>query len=108
MQTFNLLSRYASVIRFVALTEYTVFPGSSSPFAAGSLCISLIGVSYTAVQVGMSFASSICMPNLNSTFKGIVDTAARTILENLDRIPDKDIHTKITIMCYDVFSISSP
>jgi protein transport protein SEC24 len=32
----------------------------------------------------------------------MVATATRTILENLDRIPDEDERTKIAIICYDV------
>lgn len=32
---------------------------------------------------------------------GMVATATRTILENLDRIPDEDERTKIAIICYD-------
>lgn len=32
----------------------------------------------------------------------MVATATRTILENLDRIPDEDDRTKIAIVCFDV------
>jgi len=32
----------------------------------------------------------------------MVATATRTILENLDRIPDEDERTKVAIICYDV------
>ena len=32
----------------------------------------------------------------------MVATATRTILENLDRIPDEDERTKIAIICFDV------
>lgn len=32
----------------------------------------------------------------------MVATATRTIMENLDRIPDEDERTKIAIICYDV------
>ena len=32
----------------------------------------------------------------------MVATATRTILENLDRIPDEDGRTKVAIICYDV------
>ncbi len=32
----------------------------------------------------------------------MVATATRTILENLDRIPDEDDRTKIAIICFDV------
>lgn len=31
----------------------------------------------------------------------MVATATRTILENLDRLPDEDQRTKIAIICYD-------
>ena len=31
----------------------------------------------------------------------MVATATRTILENLDRIPDEDERTKVAIICYD-------
>jgi len=33
---------------------------------------------------------------------GMVATATRTIMENLDRIPDEDERTKVAIICYDV------
>lgn len=32
----------------------------------------------------------------------MVATATRTILENLDRIPNEDNRTKIAIVCFDV------
>lgn len=32
----------------------------------------------------------------------MVATATRTILENLDRIPDEDERTKVAIICFDV------
>ena len=35
-------------------------------------------------------------------FLGMVATATRTILENLDRIPDEDERTKVAIICFDV------
>ena len=35
------------------------------------------------------------------SFVGMVATATRTILENLDRIPDEDGRTKVAIVCYD-------
>jgi protein transport protein SEC24 len=33
---------------------------------------------------------------------GMVATATRTILENLDRIPNEDKRTKVAIVAYDV------
>jgi protein transport protein SEC24 len=38
---------------------------------------------------------------LNSDI-GMVATATRTILENLDRIPDEDGRTKVSFICYDI------
>ncbi|KDR80013.1 hypothetical protein GALMADRAFT_222930 [Galerina marginata CBS 339.88] len=67
-----------AVVEYVAPTEYMVRPPQPAVF------VFLIDVSHTAVQSGM------------------VATATRTILENLDRIPDEDERTKIAIICYDV------
>ncbi|KAG5650908.1 COPII subunit [Sphagnurus paluster] len=67
-----------SVIEFVAPTEYMVRPPQPAVY------VFLIDVSHTAVQSGM------------------VATATRTILENLDRIPDEDQRTKVAVICYDV------
>ena len=44
----------------------------------------LIDVSHSAIQSGM------------------VATATRTILENLDRLPDEDGRTKVAIIAFDV------
>ncbi|KAF9568716.1 protein transporter SEC24 [Agrocybe pediades] len=65
-------------VEYVAPTEYMVRPPQPAVY------VFLIDVSHTAVQSGM------------------VATATRTILENLDRIPDEDGRTKIAIICYDV------
>ncbi|KAJ7927616.1 protein transporter SEC24 [Mycena leptocephala] len=67
-----------SVVEFVAPTEYMV----RAPQPA--VLIFLIDVSHPAVQSGM------------------VATATRALLENLDRIPDDDNITKVGIICYDV------
>jgi len=67
-----------SVIEFVAPTEYMVRAPQPAVY------VILIDVSHTAIQSGM------------------VATATRTILENLDRIPNEDNRTKIAIICYDV------
>ncbi|KAF4564728.1 COPII subunit [Pleurotus pulmonarius] len=66
-----------AVVEFVAPTEYMVRPPQPAVY------VFLIDVSHAAVQSGM------------------VATATRTILENLDRIPDEDGRTKISIICYD-------
>ena len=84
-----------SVVEFVAPTEYRVRPPQPAVY------VFLIDVSHTAVQSGTSFALQICMIYINSIL-GMVATATRTILENLDRIPDEDDRTKIAIICYDV------
>ncbi|TFK38134.1 protein transporter SEC24 [Crucibulum laeve] len=67
-----------SVVEYVAPTEYMVRPPQPAVY------IFLIDVSHAAVQSGM------------------VATATRTILENLDRIPDEDGRTKVAIICFDV------
>ncbi|KAG6873665.1 hypothetical protein C0995_012599 [Termitomyces sp. Mi166 len=67
-----------SVVEFVAPTEYMVRPPQPSVY------VFLIDVSHSAVQSGM------------------VATATRALLENLDRIPDEGDRTKIAIVCYDV------
>ncbi|KAJ3487805.1 hypothetical protein NLI96_g3293 [Meripilus lineatus] len=66
-----------SVVEFVAPTEYMVRPPQPAVY------IFLIDVSHTAIQSGM------------------VATATRTILENLDRIPDENSRTKVGIIAFD-------
>ncbi|CCL99585.1 uncharacterized protein FIBRA_01603 [Fibroporia radiculosa] len=67
-----------SVVEFVAPTEYMVRPPQPAVY------VFLIDVSHTAIQSGM------------------VATATRTILENLDRIPNEDSRTKVAIVAFDV------
>ncbi|KAK6981036.1 protein transporter SEC24, partial [Favolaschia claudopus] len=67
-----------SVVEFVAPTEYMVRAPQPAVY------IFLIDVSHAAVQSGM------------------VATATRALLENLDRIPDEGNITKVGIICYDV------
>lgn len=67
-----------SVVEFVAPTEYMVRPPQPAVY------VFLIDVSHNAVQSGM------------------VATATRTLLENLDRIPDEGGRTKVAIVCFDV------
>ncbi|KAI0052070.1 CPII coat sec24 protein [Auriscalpium vulgare] len=66
-----------AVVEFVAPTEYMVRPPQPAVY------VFLIDVSHTAVQSGM------------------VATATRTILENLDRIPNGDERTKVALVAYD-------
>ncbi|ETW78005.1 hypothetical protein HETIRDRAFT_388085 [Heterobasidion irregulare TC 32-1] len=66
-----------SVVEFVAPTEYMVRPPQPAVY------VFLIDVSHTAVQTGM------------------VATATRTILENLDRLPNEDSRTKVAIIAFD-------
>ncbi len=66
-----------SVVEYVAPTEYMVRPPQPAVY------IFLIDVSHTAIQSGM------------------VATATRTILENLDRIPDENSRTKVGIVAFD-------
>ncbi|KAI0918792.1 COPII subunit, variant 2 [Taiwanofungus camphoratus] len=67
-----------SVVEFVAPTEYMVRPPQPAVY------VFLIDVSHSAVQSGM------------------VATATRTILENLDRIPNEDSRSKVAIIAFDV------
>ncbi|EIW78479.1 CPII coat sec24 protein [Coniophora puteana RWD-64-598 SS2] len=66
------------VVEFVAPTEYMVRPPQPTVY------VILIDVSHSAVQSGM------------------VATATRTLLENLERLPNDDQRTKIAIIAYDV------
>jgi hypothetical protein len=47
------------------------------------------------------FFPCVCISWANDSAIGMVATATRTILENLDRIPDEDERTKVAIICYD-------
>ncbi|EFP89154.2 uncharacterized protein PGTG_14995 [Puccinia graminis f. sp. tritici CRL 75-36-700-3] len=66
-----------SVVEFVAPTEYMVRPPQAPTY------VFLIDVSYAAVSSGM------------------VATAARTLLETLDRIPNEESRTRIAIIAVD-------
>ncbi|KAI0052071.1 CPII coat sec24 protein [Auriscalpium vulgare] len=66
-----------AVIEYVAPNEYMVRPPQPPVY------VFLIDVSHSAVQ------------------SGVVATAARTILENLDRIPNQDDRTKVSIVAFD-------
>lgn len=59
----------------------------------------LIDVSHAGVQSG----ADILTFNLSATHDGLgmVATATRTILESLDRLPNRDDRTKISIICFD-------
>ncbi|KAI0252493.1 protein transporter SEC24 [Lactifluus subvellereus] len=76
-----------AVVEFVAPTEYMVRPPQPAVY------IFLVDVSHNAIQSGM------------------VATATRTILENLDRLPNEDQRTKVAIIAYDTsiyfFSMSA-
>jgi protein transport protein SEC24 len=67
-----------AVVEFIAPTEYMVRPPQPPVYTF------LIDVSHSAVQSGM------------------VATAARAILESLDRIPNADARTKVAIIGFDV------
>ncbi|EUC53780.1 protein transporter SEC24 [Rhizoctonia solani AG-3 Rhs1AP] len=67
-----------SVVEFIAPTEYMVRPPQPPVYTF------LIDVSHSAVQSGM------------------VATAARAILESLDRIPNADDRTKVAVIGFDV------
>ncbi|OBZ67405.1 Protein transport protein SEC24 [Grifola frondosa] len=67
-----------AVVEFVAPTEYMVRPPQPAVYVFS------IDVSHNAIQSGM------------------VATATRTILENLDRIPNEDSRTKVAIVAFDI------
>ncbi|KAJ8081655.1 COPII subunit [Marasmius tenuissimus] len=67
-----------AVVEFVAPTEYMVRPPQPAVY------VFLLDVSHAAVQSGM------------------VATASRAIMENLDRIPDEDGRTKVAVIAFDV------
>ncbi|KAK4704518.1 protein transport protein SEC24, partial [Phenoliferia sp. Uapishka_3] len=67
----------SAVVEFVAPTEYMVRPPQPPIY------IFIIDVSYSAINSGM------------------VATAARTLLESLDRLPNDDSRTKISIIAVD-------
>lgn len=66
-----------SVVEFVAPTEYMVRPPQPPVY------VFVLDVSYSAVNSGM------------------LATAARTLLESLDRLPNEDRRTKVAIICCD-------
>ncbi|KAH8103085.1 protein transporter SEC24 [Cristinia sonorae] len=66
-----------AVVEFVAPTEYMVRPPQPAVY------VFLIDVSHNAVQSGM------------------VATATRTILENLERIPDENGRTRVALIAFD-------
>ncbi|KAK4053239.1 COPII subunit [Microbotryomycetes sp. JL221] len=67
----------SSIVEFVAPTEYMVRPPQPPTY------VFIIDVSYSAISSGM------------------VATAARTLLESLDRLPNQDNRTKISIIAVD-------
>lgn len=83
-----------AVVEFVAPTEYMVRPPQPVIY------IFLIDVSHSAIQSGMY---PIPKRFFLSAYvgEGMVATATRTILENLDRLPNEDQRTKVAIIAYD-------
>ena len=62
--------------------------------------IFLIDVSHSAIQSG----THRNFEPFSMTYiyeKGMVATATRTILENLDRLPNEDQRTKVAVIAYD-------
>ena len=83
-----------AVVEFVAPTEYMVRPPQPAVY------IFLIDVSHSAIQSG---TYPIFLGIFLSAYvkEGMVATATRTILENLDRLPNEDQRTKVAIIAYD-------
>lgn len=113
-----------SVVDFVAPSEYLVSADLLLAFSRRRLTLSLslgslqvrspappcyvfvIDVSETAVQTGESLRRAYPLPTrVSDSFRlssGMVATAARTILESLDRLPNEDGRTKVAIIAVDV------
>jgi protein transport protein SEC24 len=88
-----------SVVDFVAPTEYMVRPPQALAY------VFLIDVSYAAVNCGrqrsLTWKREEIADRHLSACPGMVATAARTILESLDRIPNEDNRTKISLIAVD-------
>jgi protein transport protein SEC24 len=87
-----------AVVEFVAPTEYMV--RAPPPYTI----VFLIDVSHNAIQSGEPMLHSSILEGRTDALvmSGMVATATRTILENLDRIPNGDQRTKIGIIAFDV------
>ena len=84
-----------SVVEFIAPTEYMVRPPQPAVY------VFLIDVSHAAIQSGpwISFSGVPCDKLISTS--GMVATATRTLLENLDRIPNEDNRTKVSVLAFD-------
>ena len=85
-----------SVVEFVAPTEYMVRPPQPAVYEF------LIDVSHAAIQSGTRILVLCFYYNEKLiSVPGMVATATRTLLENLDRIPNEDNRTKVSILAFD-------
>jgi protein transport protein SEC24 len=85
-----------SVVEFIAPTEYMVRPPQPAVY------VFLIDVSHAAIQSGLwIFIIRYALQEKLIPISGMVATATRTLLENLDRIPNEDDRAKVSILAFD-------
>ena len=85
-----------SVVEFIAPTEYMVRPPQPAVY------VFLIDVSHAAIQSGPWIL--VIWSSLQEKLipvSGMVATATRTLLENLDRIPNEDDRARVSILAFD-------
>ena len=85
-----------SAVEFIAPTEYMVRPPQPAVY------VFLIDVSHAAIQSGPWIL--VIWSSLQEKLipvSGMVATATRTLLENLDRIPNEDDRAKVSILAFD-------
>lgn len=84
-----------SVVDLVATPEYTTRPLQPPVY------VFLIDVSHAAIQSGTWILVLQSPLRKLISVPGMVATAARTLLENLDYIPNEDDETRISILAFD-------
>ena len=91
----------SSVVEFVAPTEYMVCCPSSPAvdFDERSRVLTIVGSHQVRAPQPPIYIFVIDVSSAVST--GMVATAARTLLESLDRLPNEDSRTKIAIIGVD-------
>lgn len=88
----------SSIVEFVAPTEYMVSFSLWCALIAGMLRVTLYNQVRPPQPPIYIFIIDVSYAAINS---GMVATAARTLLESLDRLPNDDSRTKISIIAVD-------